>query len=138
MEASDLRIGNLITTAHYEDFKTIIEVESLDEVGVNLTAETDNKPYGMHNPLMEREYKYAELFGIPLTEEILLKCGFVIVDFNGIEASLENSRYSVKSVKDYDGWFFCDGDSVLTNFKYLHQLQNLYFALTQTELTINL
>jgi len=146
IKSTDLRIGNKITTAHYEDFKTIIEVESLDEVGINLTAETDNKPYGMHNPLMEREYKYDELFSIPLTEEILLKCGFkskddkneyyIVID----KPSKSNGLFICYDIKDKS----CSLGQLrhfshqFGEYHYLHQLQNLYFALTQTQLTINL
>ena len=74
---------------------------------------------------------------IPLTEEILLKCGF--------------KKYS--DAFYYDNWCILplvislrdkrtvlgDRDEIeINNIKYLHQLQNLYFALTQEELEIDL
>ena len=68
---------------------------------------------------------------IPLTEEILLKCGFEY-DGDGI--------YGVDNVY-YDFYFSKTGVVVrgLNNKIYhLHQLQNLYFALTGEELTIKL
>lgn len=75
---------------------------------------------------------------IPLTEEWLIKFGF--------EKDNEY-KYFVKEIKTYkefildfstqsNSWFLCDTD-VDTDIKYVHQLQNLYFALTNKELTIN-
>ena len=73
-------------------------------------------------------YDFQELEPIPLTEEILLKCGF------------EESQYH-----------FCIGDFIIRKPDFvlcdigikvnpinLHQLQNLYFALTGKELKIKL
>lgn len=66
---------------------------------------------------------------IKLTEEILLKCGF--------EKGLKYFSY-----KDFDidlkGWFGFNNMVANANIKHLHQLQNLYFALTNEELEINL
>lgn len=36
-----------------------------------------------------------------------------------------------------DSWFLCGYNWNTYHFKYLHQLQNIYFALTGTELTFN-
>jgi hypothetical protein len=75
------------------------------------------------------------LSGIPLTEEWLLKFGFIIIETNKcVEAFKENFRYSIQQVENSNQWFWCDGETVITNFKYVHQLQNLYFALTNQEL----
>lgn len=74
---------------------------------------------------------------IPLSREWLLKFGFCIVDFNGtIKATLPNFRYNIQTVVDYNGFFFCDEENVLTNLLYVHELQNLIFALSKKELTI--
>lgn len=86
---------------------------------------------------------------IPITPELLQKCGFKesLIDADPIDGyyySLEvnNEKHCdlTFSSRDengflevvlfpYDNWF---------RFRYLHQLQNLYFALTETELLINL
>jgi hypothetical protein len=72
---------------------------------------------------------------IPITLEILGKCGFDGSNFkrrfNKVgETSLtmyfENDKLSIE---DFD-WYKED----MPNIKYLHQLQNLYFALTGEEL----
>lgn len=73
---------------------------------------------------------------IPITEELLLKCGFekkhTDVFIKGI--------YDLEPLfSDSDEWDFCIYEKETnTKLKYLHQLQNLYFALTGKELEINL
>lgn len=77
---------------------------------------------------------------IPLTEETLLKCGFEDVssyrDFwltiEGdlrIEISLRNNGIVFTSISDI---------GISENIKHLHQLQNLFHALTGEELEIEL
>ena len=71
-----------------------------------------------------------------LTEEILLKCGYIKEQyayydkFNQIYLSITGEWHFAP---------FCTNDAdSLIKIKYLHQLQNLYFALTGQELEINL
>ena len=76
----------------------------------------------------------SELKPIELTEEILLKCGFTENKFSYIYE--DDTRVSVYV---NDNFFFCQIDNVvINNIKFLHQLQNIYFALTNEELTIKL
>lgn len=72
--------------------------------------------------------------GIPLTEERLLKLGFHIdIECNEYQYS-DACEFTIG--KNEYGWFVyeikMDG---FTFFKYVHQLQNLFYALTQTELS---
>lgn len=65
---------------------------------------------------------------IPLTEEWLLKLGF----------NKEECFYILKGVcleDEYDGRYRLDGQSDCF-IKHVHQLQNLYFALTSVELEV--
>ena len=71
---------------------------------------------------------------IPLTPEILEKCGFdnddndflkTIDDRSSLHINLEKKRTLIESY---------DGIVKLKNINYLHQLQNLVFALTGEEL----
>jgi hypothetical protein len=69
---------------------------------------------------------------IELTEDILIKCGFVEV-INNFEWDLPDHSFPVKRKRGtnhfkalYQG----------VEIKYLHQLQNLYFALKGEELNI--
>lgn len=73
---------------------------------------------------------------IPLTEEWLLKFGFVkdsisdlFLDINDTHFLIwDNKRLEFQSDESDDFICFCES---------VHQLQNLYFALTSEELTLN-
>lgn len=91
---------------------------------------------------------------IPLTEEILLKCGFEYCDeYKCYTESIENDDYllDIRIGKDGSiGLFWSLDSGVLASFNFiesttpvgipnsLHQLQNLYFALTGQELNVEL
>jgi hypothetical protein len=68
---------------------------------------------------------------VKLTEEILLKCGF-------LPCSIRDNHYTIKGHHIWllEDRFYCDKNGV--QLKYLHQLQNLYFALTGNDLIIEL
>lgn len=79
-----------------------------------------------------KDYGYI-LNPIPLTEEILLKCGSCLDRAYYILTPVE-MRYSYKR-KEFCVFF---NTEVICCIKYLHQLQNLYFALTGKELEVKL
>lgn len=71
---------------------------------------------------------------IPLTEKWLLKFSFTKKLGNW---ELPNFRFHINKPMNYDGFVFCDGYSVISDkIHYVHELQNLYFALTKTELKL--
>lgn len=123
IKANELRIGNWVQHSVY--INSYIKVESLNNDGINLY------PF-VHDTICET-YNFNEIEGIQLSEEILLKCGFVkgypSYCLNGFELLYNNVIGFRFSVEGQYGW---------DEIKYLHQLQNLYFALTQTELEIRL
>lgn len=86
-----------------------------------------------------RDIQYAEEFEpIPLTEEILLKCGFEYVEEVFSYCCKFHNIY-ISTIGEFIFAPFCTNDSdCLVKIKYLHQLQNLYFALTGQELEVNL
>ena len=121
MHAKELRVGNLI----YNDFGEIQPVYGVDEKSI-LTKVEENGWSICFKPKT-----------IQLTEEWLLKFGFFIIEINGkFEATLPNFRYNIYWNKYTDGFLFCDGETVLINFNYVHELQNLVFVLGQRELTV--
>lgn len=74
---------------------------------------------------------------IPITEKWLLELGYFIIETNdGVEGFKENHRYSVKELIGKEDWLYCDGEQVLTNIKYIHQLQNIYYSLTGLDLQV--
>jgi len=108
MKASELRIGNYVYHEPTIDDWEIIQANP----GTMIQCEIN--PDGF-DP-------------IPLTEEWLLKFGF---------EPLGSSRFDFKifTYYLYDGSFY-NQSSRLSTIKYVHQLQNLYFALTDEELEI--
>jgi hypothetical protein len=79
---------------------------------------------------------------IPLTPEILEKAGFEKDgDYFFFQPMLENIHYRLIEFPE-GNWIVSKGfinyNHELRVIKYLHQLQNLYFALTGEELEINL
>jgi len=135
IEAKDLRIGNLVTDEFYENFNTIITVHSINKEGVNLEIEDDGNWAECAQRWIGVEYKFDKLFGIPLTPEILEKCGFA-----KLPNCFDCERFHIAKEDEADYWwcFFNKNGAFINKIKYLHQLQNLYFALTGEELTINL
>lgn len=114
MKAHELRIGNWVITG---SIPTIVD-------GLNKSAYLD--PDGDW-------YYYEAVSPIPLTPEILEKCGF------------EQSEYLVFKLGYFTLCFYSDGYAyfqgerkVGIGYRNLHQIQNLYFALTGEELQINL
>jgi hypothetical protein len=72
---------------------------------------------------------------IPLTEEWLLKFGFETSDWDNnstYRKMIGNNDYTIV-FDEYSNTMV--GDILIKEIKYVHQLQNLYFALTGEELT---
>ena len=116
MKAAELRIGNYV----YTDNEYIIKSYSPDGLFNILTKIENYKP-------------------IPLTEEWLLKFGFEDLDtYLKLDFGKLSLVYYVDGEKLYlfiDNGEEC-GSFHLKHIKSVHQLQNLYFALTGKELTI--
>ena len=76
---------------------------------------------------------------IPLTEEWLFKFGFRDNNYS-FDKDIFHISWSVRVIStNVRSLFFLDGeipDDWKINIKYVHQLQNLYFALTGEELEI--
>lgn len=125
--ANELRIGNWVIIP----IGAVIKTRSIDDTGIN-TGFDDGYLLSVINP-------------IPLTPEILEKCGFKWVDkndnnriyyFRDIDEDHSLSwdeRKKIIYLDCTDGYY----DIYFNNTaKYLHQLQNLYFALTGEELKV--
>ena len=135
MKTTDLRIGNLIgikETALHADgcnhSEAIFEIEEIKNDVVQFK--------GYH----ANEY-YKDLKPIPLTEQWLLDFGFNqsiegqwYVHFNEMCLTLyEDLPQYIVEIHDME----MDKSSIfLMSIKYVHQLQNLYFALAQEELIL--
>ncbi len=125
MEAKDLRIGNLVM---YSDDSTVFTVSGLHEFGMDCFDDIE-----------ETYIEYDQFEGITITEEWLLKFGFIKSNLDGDNAWL-NLRYrylnftSDESVEFKKVYLTINKMDIICS--YVHQLQNLYFILTGEELTI--
>jgi hypothetical protein len=117
LKANELRIGNLILGK-----SQIVRVEDILDIGINYDREIE-----------EILFALEDLSGIPLTEEWLIKLGFIAVDRKW--RSPKEELFELQDVHS-DNVFYHIWDAAFTGspMKYVHQLQNLYMALTGEEL----
>lgn len=116
MEARELRIGNIVTLN-----KRLFTIDSIGQ----MCGGIDAKGRGLATSI-----KYFD--PIPLTEEWLVRMGFEE------DGNLFHNKIAL--YKNGNGGFnyninFYEHDN-LEPVEYVHQLQNIYFALTGEELTI--
>jgi hypothetical protein len=133
MKASDLRIGNFI--GWYEPNQELLPVKINGIVGQMIYAQVNGTFQRCHE-------NYQSWKPIPLTKEWLLKFGFEKVnnELTNIAPLNLPCTFNLPNTP----FNFCQGKLILTtgtgdfcvNTEYVHQLQNLYFALISEELTI--
>lgn len=76
---------------------------------------------------------------IPLTKEWLLKLGFYQGDTSSVFLDINEKTFlegGKSIVRDYRVTCVCGGNYFGNNLLYVHQIQNLYFALTGAELQV--
>lgn len=123
MKANELRIGNYVLSECL-DSKGYFEETRVTGI---FWDEIHHDAIGMTKPIWENEIERIK--PIPITEEILLKFGFE----NGIdEMTLTTESFCIYWRK-FEGHFEINGEKYFK--KYIHELQNLYFALTGKELS---
>lgn len=84
------------------------------------------------------ENKQDNIFGIPITEEILEKCGFELDEasekyYFKNDRRIKVSLVGTKLVDEFDNKFgidilYYDDAILICNIKYLHELQNVLFV----------
>ena len=152
MNVQELRIGNvvkvsLINTVMVKGIhpKTLLCEESESLSGEDEFA--DMIEYEGSDTWGNTEIE--EFLPIDLTEKILLKCGFKKINDRGycsdeekktiyscglVDIAFSNENFFLWVEVDEDPYYsFC-----CTKIEYLHQLQNIVFAISGTELEINL
>jgi len=124
----ELRFGNFL---NYNNIA--YKVVKIENGFIGLDREDDFEDYA----------DVKDIDPIPLTEEILFKAGFIFdkdnedYNLNGITLEDRNTdKWSKHINKDEFGiWYL---NSYLRDIKYLHQLQNLLYSITNKELGITL
>lgn len=116
MKTSEYRIGNYLQDGLT---KELLQVCELSENKISSKV-VDRSKF----PLPEGWFNEP----IPLTEEWLLRLGAEAIETpHDIQYRIKDRLFVLR------GFVFCDYGSGV-KILYVHQLQNLYFALTQTEL----
>lgn len=122
MKSSELRIGNL-----FELSKGIFGLPETVKLNAYQIYNLSNKEEGA----IVAEY-YHYITPIPLTQDWLLKFGFILNPWGWVIKS-NNDFGLTLSVKSFN--YKVSGNNQV-KVKHVHQLQNLYFALTGEELKI--
>jgi hypothetical protein len=110
IQPQELRIGNYV----FDIDGDVFQVGEILDIGVKFKKTSLSS-------------RYEKIYPILLTEEILLKCGFL----------KDDNFYHLNNIwisNFYENYFSLDGFDE-TKIKHIHQLQNLYFDLTGEELT---
>jgi len=124
IKPNELRIGNLVYNIHN---KQIIRIRQLRIEIVEV----------FHTNKLTGFLPFEDIEPIPLTEEIILECGFERKIHGRHEKSLRSYKKNGNTFNvSHSGimYYGLKQKPVL----YLHELQNLYFALTNQELKIEL
>jgi hypothetical protein len=119
MEAKELRIGNYVNIG-LKSSDLITDYDAITASGLMDLQVNKERSSFIYEP-------------ISLTQEWLLKFGFVL-DLD----SHRTTYLSKHKITTYmqDGIFWCDILWDCLELKHVHQLQNLYFALTNEELKL--
>jgi hypothetical protein len=129
MTATELRIGNLV----YDKWANVAKIES---IGMHENVRISTKDYEFESN------KIYDLFSINLTEYWLLKFGFTQMykadNKNGYGLFLGENIHPFIAIELYHDGFIAinNGSRRIEYIKSVHQLQNLYFALTGKELEV--
>lgn len=138
MEAEELRIGNYVRIDEGIGRVTFI----MDK---NFCNEYANDDYNITVEMGDgifREEEEDKVEGIPLTEEILLNCGFEYINDDNKEAGLISPADELGNrfrIIHFDN----DFRMILNTWdylpiKYIHELQNLFFIIARKDLNIQI
>jgi hypothetical protein len=137
IKANELKKHNLV---YFENIN--VGVRPSGRELIELKYFTSNKCIGQDfDCALLHEVDFKQVAPIPLTEEWLVKFGF---ELNGEDYSIANFMFEIrKKLKSYSDVFVLFHDSndmdeimEIVEISHVHQLQNLYFALTSQELEL--
>ena len=134
--AQELRIGNKVINNHTN---TIYTVKSINVTDIGYSGFLNGHIWPLESvdgqPLDAYGIGFGVLDPIPLTPEIIEKWfGFEKIDFDYFELKAEKNYYCHI---DELGFGFALEHETFYICEYVHELQNLYFALTGEELKVN-
>jgi hypothetical protein len=138
IDITTLRLGNLLlynNEPHYVSFLSLdIDDEYQELIGVTPFGKRSGEKNDWIRALGD------SLKPIPITEEWLIKCGFEKGPAYEPEGITYKKRIGISpvaiSTTERYRYLWIDEKLIHHNHQHVHQLQNLYFALTGEELTI--
>lgn len=136
MKIEDLRIGNYVTTLKANNLSRVNNIFGASGL-VDCVEVASGMPHFRLSLLLFCK-------PIQLTPEILEKCGFAYARKNSsvlqFKIAYNDSDYPCSLQVSGSGIQICRSGigAICAPIEYLHQLQNLYYALTGTELEIKL
>lgn len=137
INTNELRRGNLIKHVPIADSAKIIkpamlghfEVEEIRPASISVTELSTTLPFA---------FTMADAEGIPLTPELLERCGFLPREHLG-DYFRHVSKYGDILILKDARVKICASNSTAAIFReifFLHELQNLFYSLTREELVI--
>ena len=125
MRAEDIRVGN------YVDYECTTHcIVDINSIGCGSYWLNGNNPEDYYTHL------YRDIKGIPITDDWLIRFGFKLNECDNYELAYLfeiNSTFTI--INEDRGYFYIDARN--NELEYVHQLQNLYFALVGKELVLN-
>lgn len=125
INAKELRIGNFVHLVYPDEGHVIIEITGI--VPNRVFFKGRDSGFSVHEAISP----------IPLTEELLLKCGLGQVGLYFVSELLGigTLRFALKKIKDH---FFIEYGGKYIRVASLHELQNIYYFITKRELKIEI
>ena len=131
MDAKKFRIGNIVKAKTTNDeFNIVQEIGFSDtQRGYYLRLENVN-----HGVWIEHNGEYL-IEGIPLTKKWLLKCGFE--ELNDKYYMIYLGKLTLRYLYTHSGgnWHF-EIEDEMVDIHFVHEFQNLFFAITGRELEL--
>lgn len=124
MKSKELRLGNYVSV--FSVIGKVIEIKNNQILVLTKSLVNDKK--------VEYYYEIGFINSIPITNDLLLNAGAKYIN----EYWYEFNTYGIIKHKSFIEFYSCvKGDYICNSVKYLHELQNLYFALTGSELVFS-
>ena len=143
MDIKELRIGNIVKVDNKKYHPQLIDIP-LIVTGITSCQDVENNStYGVSLEHLDQDSgKFYDTYNqfikfvkpIRITEDWLLKFGFEEFKEYSIGHGYKLNNISIRI--DNFGFHYLYGIGVNSRLKYIHQLQNLYFALTGKELEL--
>lgn len=137
MGAKNFRIGNILESKEWGG-KGIIEGIEQTQNGFELKVKGFIHKW-------EKD-KYFDLQGVKISNEYLIKLGFIRKESSGVVGFDESNDNEITIYYDFgrltivqwglDTPFYFSNHMLRVELKYIHELQNLFFALNNKELSI--